>query len=157
MSRNVLFAAILWSALSAVAFAPLAQGQSSTATSAMDQIAPIYDATKETKIQGTIRQIEAVKTGVAGTHLMITTQNGAVDAHLGAGPAVDTKRLGLSVGQSVEVTGMMAVIGGSSVFLARTLVVGGHTITLRSEHGIPVRAVMPQKSAAAANAPKGGL
>jgi hypothetical protein len=154
MSRKLSFAAILCCALSIVGFAPSARGQSSTAANATDPIAPIYDATKETKIQGTIQQIVAVKTGVAGAHLIIATQNGAVDAHLGASPGADAKRLGLSVGQSVEVTGMMAVIGGSSVFLARTLVVDSRTITLRSEHGIPVRAVMPQKSAAE---PKGGL
>jgi hypothetical protein len=153
MSRKLSFAAILCCALSVVLLAPSARAKS--VVSAQDPIAPIYDATKETKIQGTIRQIETVKTGVAGTHLMIETQNGAVDAHLGASPAVDAKRLGLSVGQSVEITGMMATIAGSNVFLARTLVVDTRTITLRSEHGIPVRAAMPQKTAAAA--PKGGL
>jgi hypothetical protein len=153
MSRKLSFAAILCCALSIVLLAPSARAQS--VVSAQDPIAPIYDATKEIKIQGTIRQIETVKTGVAGTHLMIETQNGAVNAHLGASPAADAKRLGLSVGQSVEITGMMATIGGSNVFLARTLVVDTRTITLRSEHGIPVRAAKPQKTAAAA--PKGGL
>lgn len=153
MSRKLSLPAILCCALCIVLAAPSARAQS--AGSAQDQIAPFYDTTKETKIQGTIRQIEAVKTGVAGTHLMIETQNGAVDAHLGASPAADAKRLGLSVGQSVEITGLMATIGGSNVFLTRTLVVDTRTITLRSEHGIPVRAAMPQKTAAAA--PKGGL
>lgn len=152
MSRRLSFTAILWCALSAVAFAPSARAQSADAA---DQIAPVYDATKEIKIQGTIQQIETVKTGIAGTHVMIAAQNGAVDAHLGSGPAADPKRLGLSMGQSVEITGMMATIGGSNVFLARTLVVGERTITLRNEHGIPVRALMPQKAAAAS--PKGGL
>lgn len=154
MSRKLSIAAILWCAVSVVAYAPFARAQSANAT---DQIAPVYDVTKEIKIQGTIQQIETVKTGIAGTHVMIAAQSGAVDAHLGAGPAADAKRLGLSVGQRVEITGMMATIGGSNVFLARTLVVGDRTITLRNEHGIPVRAVMPQKSAAAPAAPKGGL
>lgn len=152
MSRKLSFAAILCCALSIVFPAPSARAQS--VGSAQDQFAPMYDATEETKIQGTIRQIETVKTGVAGTHLKIETQNGEVDAHLGASPAADAKRLGLSVGQSVEITGMMTTIGGSNVFLARTLVVDTRMITLRSEHGIPVRAAMPQKTAAA---PKGGL
>ena len=153
MSRKLFFAAILCCALSVVLLAPSARAQS--AGSAQDQIAPVYDAAKEVKIQGTIQQIQTVKTGVAGTHIIVETQNGAVDAHLGASPAVDAKRLGLSVGQSVEITGMMAMMGGSNVFLARTLVVDSRTITLRSEHGIPIRAAMPQKSSSAA--PNGGL
>jgi hypothetical protein len=153
MSRKLLIAALLMSALSVVALAPSAHGQ--TATAASDQIAPAYDTNKETKIQGTIQQIETVKTIVAGTHLMVETQNSVVDTHLGAGPAADAERLGLSMGQSVEITGMIVTIGGSPVFLARTLVVDNRTITLRNERGIPVRAVMPQKSAAAATATKG--
>jgi hypothetical protein len=155
MSRKLFFAAILWCAFSVVAFVSPARGQSSAAATATDGIAPIYDMAKEVKIQGTIQRIETVKTGVAGTHLIIETQNGAVNAHLGASPAVDAKRLGISVGQSVEISGMMAAMGGSNVFLARTLVVDSRTITLRSEHGIPMRAAMPQKPAAAA--PKGGF
>lgn len=152
MSRKLFIAAILWCAFSV--FVSPARGQSSAAANVTDQLAPVYDTAKEVKIQGTIQQIQAVKAGVAGTHVIIKTQNGSVDAHLGASPAVDAKRLGLSVGQSVEITGMIAAMGGSNVFLARTLVVDGRTMTLRSEHGIPIRAVMPQKSGAA---PKGGL
>jgi hypothetical protein len=124
---------------------------------ASDSLATVYDASKETKIQGSITKINAVNTGFAGTHVKLESSEGAVDVHLGAGPAADPARLGLSVGQSVEITGMMATVGGRNVFLARTLVEGDRTITLRNEHGIPVRAVMPQKTSATATAPKGGL
>jgi hypothetical protein len=148
MIRKFWLVAIFSFSILLAALAPSAPAQS-----AQDQLAPVYDASKETKIQGTIQQIETVKAGVAGTHLMISTPNGTVDAHLGAGPAADAKRLGLSLGQSVEVTGMSATMAGSNVFLARTLVVDSRTITLRNAHGIPVRAVMPQKTAA----PKGGF
>ena len=152
MTRKLWLTAIFSIAISLAALAPSALAQA-----AQDQLAPVYNASKETKIQGTIQQIETVKAGLAGTHLMILTQNGTVDAHLGAGPAADAKRLGLLLGQSVEIIGMAATMAGSNVFLARTLVVDSRTITLRNAQGIPVRAVMPQKPAGSAASPKGGL
>src|SRR5271155_1867832 len=46
--------------------------------------APVYDMSKEIKVQGTIQQIEALGPGgPLGTHVLIQTSQGVVDAHLG--------------------------------------------------------------------------
>jgi hypothetical protein len=115
-----------------------AQNAASSATSAM----AAYDLSKEIKIQGTIQKIEtAGDTGPAGTHILVQTSQGVVDAQLGFGSAVAPANLGFSEGASVTVIGMMETLGGNSVMLARVLTTPSRVFVLRSERGIPVRAV----------------
>jgi hypothetical protein len=152
--RSLLNALCLTAGMALFVAAAPAHPQSASATPNQNSLV-IYDASKEIKIQGNIEKIETAKTGVTGTHLMLNTPAGMVDVHVGVGPASTAVRLGLSPGQSVEIIGMMATIGGSQIFLARTLTTGETTITLRSTRGIPLRAAMPPKNAAAS--PKGGL
>jgi hypothetical protein len=119
--------------------------------------APVYDMSKEIKVQGTIQQIEMVGPGgPLGTHVLIQTSQGVVDAHLGYRKATTAENLGLSVGQEIQITGRMANIGGDSVLLARLLTTPTHIFILRSEHGIPVR-MLPRNGPPAAITAKGGL
>jgi hypothetical protein len=137
-----------------------AQSASSSATqqSAIASAdAPVYDISKEIKVQGTIQQIEMLGPGgPLGTHVLIQTPQGVVDAHLGYRKATTAENLGLAVGQEIEITGMMANIGGNSVLLARLLTTPTHIFILRSEHGIPVR-MQPRNGPPAAITAKGGL
>jgi hypothetical protein len=137
-----------------------AQSASSSATqqSAIASTdAPVYDMSKEIKVQGTIQQIEMLGPGgPLGTHVLIQTSQGVVDAHLGYRKATTAENLGLSVGQEIEITGMMANIGSNSVLLARLLTTPTHIFILRSEHGIPVR-MLPRNGPPAAITAKGGL
>lgn len=120
--------------------------------------APIYDIAKEIKAQGTVTKIEnVVSGGPLGIHIHIQTQQGVVDAHLGASSVARAEALGLSAGQSVAVTGMMATIGGNPVLLARILATSSHIFILRNEQGMPARSLAPRGSAASAKAVKGGL
>jgi len=133
----------------------MADAQSAGATTALNS--PAYDVSKEIKVDGTIDKIENNATGgPMGTHLLVITAQGVVDVHLGASLAVSAKNLGLSVGQSIHVTGMMTSVSGNSVLLARILTTSDHIYVLRNEHGAPARSLMP-RSAAAANSQKGGL
>jgi hypothetical protein len=137
-----------------------AQSESSSATqqtAIASTDAPVYDMSKEIKVQGTIQQIEMLGPGgPLGTHVLIQTPQGVVDAHLGYRKATTAENLGLTVGQEIQITGMMANIGSNSVLLARILTTPTHIFILRSEHGIPVR-MLPKGSSAAANTSKGGL
>jgi hypothetical protein len=137
-----------------------AQSASSSATqqSAIASTdAPVYDMSKEIKVQGTIQQIEMLGPGgPLGTHVLIQTSQGMVDAHLGYRKATTAENLGLAVGQEIQITGMMANIGGNSVLLARLLTTPTHIFILRSEHGIPVR-MLPRNGPPAAITAKGGL
>ncbi|MGA8143771.1 MAG: hypothetical protein WB987_07780 [Candidatus Acidiferrales bacterium] len=141
----------------ALIFLPLS-ANAQTAVPATDLSSPVYDLSKEIKVDGTIDKIESNSTGgPMGTHLLVLTPQGMVDVHLGASRAVSAANLGLSVGQSVHVTGMMATIGGNSVLLARILTTSNHIYMLRNEHGAPIRSLMPRGTASSASSQKGAL
>jgi hypothetical protein len=129
------------------------------ANSDLAALTPVYDATKEIKVQGNILKIEAAAGGstLIGTHIQVQTAQGVVDTHLGSGVIFSPNALGLFVGESVTVTGMMATVGGNSVLLARVLTTPNHVFNLRNEHGIPARSLMPRGNSSSANSVKGGL
>ncbi|HSY59648.1 MAG TPA: hypothetical protein VK795_08810 [Terriglobales bacterium] len=128
------------------------------AASTNELSSPIYDLSKEIKIQGTIEKISTISgNGLIGTHLLVATGEGVIDIHLGASMAVSAKSLGLSVGESVNLTGMMASINSNSVLLARILTTSTRVYVLRNELGVPVRSLMPRGAASSANTQKGAL
>ena len=115
---------------------------SSAGDATTNTMAPVYDVTKEVKVQGTIQKIDDAGTsGPSGTHIMVQTAQGVVDAHLGFGAASKPEYLGIAQGQSVTLTGMMQSFDGANVLMARILTTSNHIFVLRNEHGIPVRAI----------------
>lgn len=139
------------------ALAAHAQSTSLPAATGPSEASPVYDLSKEVNVQGTIQKIETVSgPGILGTHLLLQTAQGIVDAHLGAGAVASVKTLNLATGQRVSITGMIADAGGSPVLLARVLTTSDHIFILRNEHGLPARAIMPRGTSASANVQKGG-
>src|ERR1700690_885176 len=131
---------LLWVCGLAVMLLPIgAKAQSAIPTN--NQLSsPVYDLNKEIKIQGTIEKIESSPSGgLLGSHVLVSTVDGTIDVHLGAIAAVSGKNLGLSTGQNIEITGMMATMSGNSVLLARILTTSSHIYMLRNERGVPVR------------------
>lgn len=118
------------------------KGQTVPSAPTANTMVPAYDLTKEVKIQGTIQKIDGFGTnGPIGTHILLETSNGVLDAHLGFGAASSPKYLGIAIGQNVTVTGMMETVGDTSILMARILTTPNHVFVLRNEHGIPVRTV----------------
>lgn len=163
MIRNFGLKLLLAGALTLCCLVALpAAAQSPAPTSAVTAgpaaLAPIYDVTREIKIQGNVLKIEAVAGGAGplGTHIQIQTPQGVVDAHLGSGSLASAQTLGLFPGQSVTITGMMATTGENSVLLARVLTTSNRIFILRNEHGIPARRLLPRGASASANVVKGG-
>src|ERR1700689_689935 len=148
MMRYRLFDVIFLAGLAgAFVFGPQASGQATTSGAGCAVSRPLaertYRVAKEIKIQGTIQSIEQTGSGaLRGMHAQIATEKGLVDAHLGVSPNVNAKTLDLSTGDAVEITGMMAKEGGSSVLLARILTTPAPTFILRSEQGVPIRGVV---------------
>jgi hypothetical protein len=102
---------------------------------------PGYDVTKEVKIRGTIRKIDAFGTSEsAGTHIFIKTAGGDVDVQLGFGAESNPTYLRIAPGQNVTAIGMMQGRGTSKELVARILTTPSHIFVLRNERGIPVRA-----------------
>jgi hypothetical protein len=156
MTSNAVRKIILSCGLAMILLPLSANAQSAAPSPVMTS--PVYDVNKEIKIDGTIDKIETNSSGgPIGTHLLVISAQGVVDVHLGASMAVTAKNLGLSVGESIHVTGMMANVGGNSVLLARILTTSNHIYMLRNEHGAPIRSLMPRGAASSANSQKGAL
>jgi hypothetical protein len=102
-------------------------------------LGPVYDSAHEITFNGTIQKIvtEHVPGTPVGMHLLLAGPQGQVDAHLGPYLSKETKEA-LRSGASVQIVGAMLSQRGKTYLLARELVVGGSTVTVRSEHGFLV-------------------
>ena len=101
--------------------------------------AEYYDISKEVTLQGTVSSVLAhSSTGmIAGSHLMVETASGIVDASLGKWAMEGKGALPVATGERVEVTGVMKTLKEKQVFVARTVKVGGQVYELRNKHGVP--------------------
>jgi ABC-type uncharacterized transport system ATPase subunit len=99
-----------------------------------------YDISKEVTLSGTVSAVIAKPAPgmMWGSHLMLETVSGKVDASLGRWGLVGKDSLSVTPGQQVEVTGVMKTLRDKEVFVARTVKVNGKVYTMRNEHGIPV-------------------
>lgn len=130
---------------------------SSTGTSESASNSFSYDLTKEIKVEGTIAKIDATSAyAPLGTHILVQTAQGLVDAHLGFGPAAKPDYLGIAEGENVTIVGMVEDVGANSVLLTRILTTASRIFLLRNEHGVAVRAI-PRRNSSAIKTQKGGL
>jgi hypothetical protein len=99
-----------------------------------------YDMAKEITLTGTV--ISVVKTPARGTetligsHLVMQTNAGPVDASLGSYALKGKGALSVSTGDSVRINGVMKTVQGKQVFIARVVTTNGHAYVLRNEHGM---------------------
>jgi hypothetical protein len=100
-------------------------------------VAPRYDARQEVTLKGTVEQVvtKPSKGTLVGTHLMLATSSGKVDAHLGVFALKGNGGMHVSAGESVTVVGVKTTTNKKEVFLVRTVEAGGQTYTIRNEHG----------------------
>jgi len=99
-----------------------------------------YDVTKEVTLSGTVCAVLTRPAAgmIGGSHLLLTTVSGTVDASLGRWGMQGKGALSVTVGQQVEVTGIMEMLKNQPVFLARTVKSAGTVYTIRNGYGIPV-------------------
>jgi|HubBroStandDraft_1064217.scaffolds.fasta_scaffold601578_1 DNA/RNA endonuclease YhcR with UshA esterase domain len=111
-------------------------------------VQPYYDIAREVTLSGTVSSVfkKAPAGMTVGSHLMLATSSGTVDASLGRWGMEGKGALSVATGQHVEVTGVMKTYKDRELFVARTVKVGGQVYTMRNQHGI---AVSPQSRARA--------
>jgi hypothetical protein len=99
-----------------------------------------YDITQEVTLKGTVSGVlvKAFAGMIMGSHLLLETASGPVDASLGRFGLQGKGALSVAAGEEVEVTGVMKTLGDKQVFVTRTVKAGGQVYTMRNEHGIPV-------------------
>ncbi len=115
---------------------------------------PAYDAAHETTLNGTIQEVVTKHTvgSPAGMHMLVTGPQGIVDAHLGPFLSKQTREA-LQAGMPVQIVGASVSLHGKEYFLARQMIFGGRTVTIRNAKGLPVfaqdqhRAVKVKKTA----------
>jgi len=103
-------------------------------------IASKYDVTKEVTLEGTIQNLvkNPAAGAIPGAHLIVSTGQGTVDAHIGNRVIMGPSAASFAVGQAVKLVGMMTKFNEQEVLLVRTIQTENRTITVRSEHGFLV-------------------
>jgi hypothetical protein len=101
---------------------------------------PYYDISKEVTLSGTVSSVlvRPERGMIWGSHFLLSTVSGTVDASLGRWGLQGNGALSVSPGQQVEVTGIMKTFNNREVFLVRSAKAGGKVYTLRNVHGIEV-------------------
>jgi len=104
------------------------------------QTRPYYDLRQEVTFSATVSSVPArtASGNLAGSHLLLATGSGTVDASLGRWGLHSKTVPAIAVGQQIQVSGVMKVVNRQPVLIVRTLRVGGQFFTVRNEHGIPV-------------------
>lgn len=103
------------------------------------RVAPVrYDVADEVTVSGTVSTVLSRATAgmMPGSHLLLTTPNGTVDASLGRFGLHGTGAVSVSAGEQVEATGVMRTIRGRSVFLVRSVKSNGEIYYVRNQHGV---------------------
>jgi len=133
--RFLAFAPFVFSAL--YVFASPVSAQSTEATKSV--VRPKYDIAREVTLTATVSSVVTKATPatkmLAGSHLLLQTPSGNVDAALGSFPTTGKSALTVSAGERVEVTGVMKTIRNRQVFVTRLVLANGHTYRIRNEHG----------------------
>jgi len=101
---------------------------------------PVYDISKEITLTGTVSSVmrSPAPGMVWGSHLILETLSGKVDASLGRWGLEGKGALSVTPGQQVEVTGVMKTFRDKEVLLVRSVKVSGKVYAIRNAHGIPV-------------------
>ncbi len=105
-----------------------------------------YDVSKEVTLTGTVSNVVKKPTAgkLVGTHLMLATSKGPVDAHIGTYPGRDKRLDSVKQGESVTAVGMMRKTKNGEVFIVRTVEKNGETLTVRNKNGFFVGPASPR-------------
>jgi hypothetical protein len=115
--------------------------QAQTTAAATGAAAPFsYDVTREITLTGTVSSVltKAAPGMIVGSHLLLATPAGPVDASLGRFGLRGDGAISVAAGQQIEATGVMKTIQDRAVFLVRTVKIDNEVYTIRNEHGFPV-------------------
>ena len=100
---------------------------------------PNYNRSTEVTVTGTVEQVRQLArgSGWGGTHLILKTDNGTLDVHLGPSSFLAEQHFSFAKGDRIEVTGSKVKYAGTDALLAREVKKDGKVLTLRDPNGIP--------------------
>jgi len=108
-----------------------------------------YDVSKEVTLTGTVSSVlhQPAPGMTWGSHLMVETVSGRLDASLGRFGLEGKGALSVTPGQQIELTGFMKTVRDKEVFVVRSVKANGITYTMRNEHGIEVSPLARERAA----------
>ena len=97
-----------------------------------------YDLAEEVTVTATVSSVltQAAPGMIVGSHLLLATPSGPVDASLGRFALQGHGAVSVAAGQQIQATGVMKKIKDKPVLLVRIVKVGGQLYTIRNEHGV---------------------
>jgi hypothetical protein len=108
-----------------------------------------YDVSKEVTLSGTVSSVlrKPAPGMVWGSHLMVETSFGRLDASLGRFGLEGKGALSVTPGQQVELTGVMKMVRDKEVFVVRSVKANGQSFTMRNKHGVEVSLLARERAA----------
>ena len=107
---------------------------------------PNYDPKSETTVTGAVQEVQQHQMmGHQGTHLMVKTDTGELEVHLGPSSYLAQQKFSFAKDDQVEVTGSMVKMGGKDALLARQVKKDGKTLVLRNAQGVPAWSGGPRR------------
>ena len=100
---------------------------------------PNYDPKTEVTVKGTVEDVQQQQGmhGWMGTHLLLKTDSGTLNVHVGPSAYIAKNQFSFAKGDVLEVVGAEVAIQGKDALLAREIVKDGKTLVLRNAQGIP--------------------
>jgi len=101
---------------------------------------PRYDTANEATYKGTVDEIRYHdRAGMAGTgtHLIMKSDDKALDVHLGPTDFLAAQQMTFAKGDQIEVIGSKVKFGDAEAIIAREVKKGDKTLTLRDAQGVP--------------------
>jgi hypothetical protein len=99
---------------------------------------PKYDTANEVKIKGVIVEVREVPGEFEGLHLVVKTETRTWLVHVAPSEFLKEIDTSFNIGDHVEVLGAKAPDAPGEEILAREIVDGNNTATLRDDKGIPI-------------------
>lgn len=100
---------------------------------------PRYNTATEAKLQGAVEKVlQEPHHRMTGLHLTVRTSQGVKEVWLGPSQFVSGKGFSFAPGDQIEITGSPLAVDGTEVIIAREIIKGGKTLTLRDAQGRPV-------------------
>jgi hypothetical protein len=108
-----------------------------------------YDVSNEVTLSGTVSSVLHTSASgmIWGSHLMVETAFGRLDASLGRFGLEGKGALSVTPCQQIEHTGVMKTVRDKEVFVVRSVKANGTTYTMRNEHGIEVSPLTRERAA----------
>jgi DNA/RNA endonuclease YhcR with UshA esterase domain len=134
--RIALFAALIFTL--SIGFAVVAAAQTQPPPGPRMR-GPRYDPATEMTVKGTVEEVQQItgRRGWGGTHLMLKTDQGTLDVHLGPASFVKQQGFEFAKGDELQVIGSKVKYGQGEALIARQVAKGDKTLTLRDAHGYP--------------------